>query len=61
ATINETFDGLDIVWRSNGPKLHKLRKLVNGEEAKLGLEIKDQLEEIVGLMGETDLSDIFDA
>ncbi|MBA0752277.1 hypothetical protein Gogos_001125, partial [Gossypium gossypioides] len=27
-TINETFDGLDIVWRSNGPKLHKLRKLV---------------------------------
>ncbi|MBA0728314.1 hypothetical protein Golax_001220, partial [Gossypium laxum] len=28
ATINETFGGLDIVWRSNGPKLKKLRKLV---------------------------------
>ncbi|MBA0717812.1 hypothetical protein Golax_005593 [Gossypium laxum] len=96
--INGTFDELDIVWRSNSPELHKLRKLVvreimsnkglsacygfrrreiqqmvknihgkimlwggslNGEEAKLGLEINDQLEEFVGLMGEPNLSDIF--
>ncbi|TYH92467.1 hypothetical protein ES332_A13G184200v1 [Gossypium tomentosum] len=28
AAINEAFGELDIVWRSNGPKLHKLRKLV---------------------------------
>ncbi|MBA0573714.1 hypothetical protein Golob_000976 [Gossypium lobatum] len=32
---------------------------LNGEEAKLGLEINDQLEEFVGLMGEPNLSDIF--
>ncbi|MBA0775373.1 hypothetical protein Gotri_010525, partial [Gossypium trilobum] len=32
---------------------------LNGEEAKLGLEIKDRLEEFVGLMGEPNLSDIF--
>ncbi|PPS01946.1 hypothetical protein GOBAR_AA18706 [Gossypium barbadense] len=28
AAINEAFGELDTVWRSNGPKLHKLRKLV---------------------------------
>ncbi|KAE8736477.1 Chloride conductance regulatory protein ICln [Hibiscus syriacus] len=28
AAINGTYGGLDIVWRSNGPELHKLRKLV---------------------------------
>ncbi|KAH1065441.1 hypothetical protein J1N35_030428 [Gossypium stocksii] len=32
---------------------------LNGEEAKLGLEIKDRLEEFVGLMGEPNLSNIF--
>ncbi|MBA0743695.1 hypothetical protein Gogos_006355, partial [Gossypium gossypioides] len=32
---------------------------LNGEEAKLGLEINDQLEEFIGLMGEPNLSDIF--
>ncbi|MBA0691788.1 hypothetical protein Goari_009399 [Gossypium aridum] len=95
AAINGTFGGLDFVWRSNNPKLHKLqiRQMLknihgkigspinlskqiflttlsvtismlwggslNGEEAKLGLEIKDRLEEFVGLMGEPNLSDIF--
>ncbi|KAG8472708.1 hypothetical protein CXB51_034751 [Gossypium anomalum] len=60
AAINGSFDELDIVWRSNCPELHKLRKLVlNGEEAKLRLEINDRLEEFVGLMGEPNLSDIF--
>ncbi|MBA0731421.1 hypothetical protein Golax_004648 [Gossypium laxum] len=33
--------------------------LLNDEEAKLGLEIKDRLEEFVRLMGEQNLSDIF--
>ncbi|MBA0796063.1 hypothetical protein Gohar_006863, partial [Gossypium harknessii] len=33
--------------------------LLNDEEAKLGLEIKDRLEEFVRLMGEPNLSDIF--
>ncbi|MFQ6640718.1 hypothetical protein Gotur_016856, partial [Gossypium turneri] len=32
---------------------------LNGEEAKLVLEIKDQLEEFMKLMGEPNLSDIF--
>ncbi|MBA0679889.1 hypothetical protein Goari_011631, partial [Gossypium aridum] len=32
---------------------------LNDEEAKLGLEIKDRLEEFVRLMGEQNLSDIF--
>ncbi|XP_017635289.1 carnosic acid synthase-like [Gossypium arboreum] len=118
AAIKGTFGGLDIVWRSNGPELQKLRKLVvreimsnngldacyefrrreirqmvknihgkigspinlseqifltmlsvtmsmlwggslNGEVAKLGLEIKDRLEEFMKLMGEPNLSDIF--
>ncbi|XP_017636775.1 labd-13Z-ene-9,15,16-triol synthase, chloroplastic-like [Gossypium arboreum] len=31
AAIKGTFGGLDIVWRSNGPELHKLRKLVVSE------------------------------
>ncbi|MBA0679890.1 hypothetical protein Goari_011631, partial [Gossypium aridum] len=74
ATINGTFDKLDIVGRFNGPELHKLQYpweigspinlseqifltalsvpismlsggSLNDEEAKLGLEIKDRLEE----------------
>ncbi|MBA0854177.1 hypothetical protein Goshw_027158 [Gossypium schwendimanii] len=32
---------------------------LNDEEAKLGLEIKDRLEEFVRLIGEPNLSDIF--
>ncbi|GMI99544.1 cytochrome P450, family 706, subfamily A, polypeptide 4 [Hibiscus trionum] len=28
SAINGSYGGLDIVWRSNGPELHKLRKLV---------------------------------
>ncbi|MBA0690012.1 hypothetical protein Goari_007710 [Gossypium aridum] len=118
AAIKGSFGGLDIVWRSNGPELRKLRKLVvreimsnkgldacyefrrreirqmvknihekigspinlseqiflttlsvtismlwggslNGEEAKLGLEFKDRLEEFMKLMGEPNISDIF--
>ncbi|MBA0696991.1 hypothetical protein Goari_003504, partial [Gossypium aridum] len=118
AAVTGTYAGLDILWRPNGPGLHKLRKLVvreimskegldacyefrrreirhtvknilgkiglpinlseqifltmlsvtismlwggslNGEEAKLGLELKDRVEEFVGLFGEPNVSDIF--
>ncbi|KAG8480368.1 hypothetical protein CXB51_024577 [Gossypium anomalum] len=118
AAVTGTYAGLDILWRPNGPGLHKLRKLVvreimskegldscyefrrreirhtvknilgkiglpinlseqifltmlsvtismlwggslNGEEAKLGLEFKDRVEEFVGLFGEPNVSDIF--
>ncbi|KAA3481766.1 geraniol 8-hydroxylase-like [Gossypium australe] len=118
AAVTGTYGGLDILWRPNGPGLHKLRKLVvreimskegldacyefrrreirhtvknilgkiglpinlseqifltmlsvtismlwggslNGEEAKLGLELKDRVEEFVGLFGEPNVSDIF--
>ncbi|KAK5832001.1 hypothetical protein PVK06_015800 [Gossypium arboreum] len=61
AAINGTFGGLDFVWISNNPKLHKLRKLViceiminNGLNACYELcrrEIRQMVKNIHGKIG----------
>ncbi|XVF18256.1 hypothetical protein REPUB_Repub11eG0005400 [Reevesia pubescens] len=61
ATIGGTFGGVDILWTSNGPELHKLRKLVIREimsNKSLGAcyelrrrEIRQMVKDIYGKVG----------
>ncbi|XP_022737742.1 7-ethoxycoumarin O-deethylase-like [Durio zibethinus] len=68
AALVDTYGGFDIVWRSNGPELHKLRKLVVREimsnkslDACYALrrrEIRQMIKDIYGKVGSSvDLSE----